>query len=132
MRWCAGFFEGCVRYGVRVDGVERGEVDPKTGKLRGFEVRWRGRDGDGRIEGRAMARHVVIAVGGEPNVPEPFRNASGEFCFLEAPRSFPKHTHASYEKAKRIKVRQRRHIPTLYCFSQSSFSIPLLQKWNLG
>ncbi len=71
LRWCAGQFEGSgrVEYGVEVESVKVAEkgVD---GKVRSFEVVGRGEDG-GKIVRRA--RHVVVAVGGRPVIPEILR-----------------------------------------------------------
>jgi L-ornithine N5-oxygenase len=75
MRWCAGHFDGLVAYGAEVEAVtptastrgEGGKV-PKAPKVGGFEVRWK--TAGGPNSNSAVARNVVVALGGEAAVPE--------------------------------------------------------------
>lgn len=68
LRWCAGHFEqeGKVAYGMEVEGVRVGEKR-KDGKVTSFTVTARDRHGDLMTR---RARHVVIAVGGRPVIPQ--------------------------------------------------------------
>lgn len=68
LRWCAGAFErkGQVEYGMEVEGVKIGHRGAE-GKVDSFEVR--ARNSEGKVVVR-RARHVVIAVGGRPVIPD--------------------------------------------------------------
>jgi len=66
MAWCASHFEGCVRYGQ--DAVSVAPIGEKP--IQNWAVR--SRDVKKGQEKRLTARHVVIAVGGEPNIPKAF------------------------------------------------------------
>ncbi|EHL01090.1 putative L-ornithine 5-monooxygenase [Glarea lozoyensis 74030] len=68
LRWCAGHFEkeGKVAYGMQVEDVEGGERDSK-GKILNWKVTALSQNGE-RIQRKA--RHVVIAVGGRPVIPQ--------------------------------------------------------------
>lgn len=68
LRWCASHFErqGKVAYGMEVEGVRVGERGA-DGKVTSWEVTARSSNGD-LI--RRKARHVVIAVGGRPVIPQ--------------------------------------------------------------
>ncbi|TVY53611.1 L-ornithine N(5)-monooxygenase [Lachnellula cervina] len=68
LRWCASHFEreGKVGYGMEVEGVRVGERGA-DGKVTSWEVTARYLNGD--LVGR-KARHVVIAVGGRPVIPQ--------------------------------------------------------------
>jgi L-ornithine N5-oxygenase len=69
LRWCAGFFErkGEVRYGMEVLGVRVGSRGAEGTPVESFEVTARNEVGD---MVKRKARHVVIAVGGRPVVPD--------------------------------------------------------------
>jgi L-ornithine N5-oxygenase len=68
LRWCAGHFEqeGKVVYGVEVESLRVGDK-AKDGKVSSFSVT--ARDSNGQLFER-RARHVVIAVGGRPFLPQ--------------------------------------------------------------
>lgn len=68
LRWCAAHFEreGKVAYGMEVDGVRVAEKS-KDGKVTSFNVT--ARDQNANLVTR-RARHVVIAVGGRPVIPQ--------------------------------------------------------------
>ena len=68
LRWCAGHFEreGKVAYGMEVEGVRVAEKS-KDGKVTSFSVTARDQNGSLVIR---RARHVVIAVGGRPIIPQ--------------------------------------------------------------
>jgi L-ornithine N5-oxygenase len=68
MRWCAEHFEDVVDYGQSVESVEVDSRNSKTGAVESFSVR-----SLDKTTGRpslTKARHVVIAVGGRPNMPK--------------------------------------------------------------
>lgn len=67
LRWCASFFEkeGCVEYGMEAKGVSVGDKSG-DGRVSNFIVS--ARSPAGEIVSR-RARHVVIAVGGQPAIP---------------------------------------------------------------
>ena len=68
LRWCASHFEreGKVGYGMEVEGVRVGER-ASDGKVTNWEVTARSSNGD---LVRKKAKHVVIAVGGRPVIPQ--------------------------------------------------------------
>ncbi|TVY37429.1 L-ornithine N(5)-monooxygenase [Lachnellula subtilissima] len=68
LRWCASHFEkeGKVGYGMEVEGVRVGEKGA-DGKVTSWEVTARSSNGD---LVRRKAKHVVIAVGGRPVIPQ--------------------------------------------------------------
>lgn len=68
MRWCASHFEDLVEYNENVDAITAGETNSETGALQYFEVTSSNRT-TGKQYGR-RAKHVVIAVGGRPNIPQ--------------------------------------------------------------
>jgi len=72
LRWCASHFEreGKVAYGMEVKGVRAGEMNA-DGKVTSWEVTARNQTGNPVTR---FARHVVIAVGGQPVIP---RNMQG-------------------------------------------------------
>ncbi|KAM3086262.1 hypothetical protein ACMFMG_000399 [Clarireedia jacksonii] len=71
LRWCASHFEkdGCVRYGSEVRSVV---PDSQGGKIGAFEVL--ASDASSGEEVTYAARHVVVAVGGQPSVPASLQN----------------------------------------------------------
>ncbi|EZF30464.1 L-ornithine N(5)-monooxygenase [Trichophyton mentagrophytes] len=70
MKWCASKFANLVRYGTEVLDVTPSEVDPLTGKVHSFTVRSKNLE-TGEVTTR-KARHVVVAIGGKPNIPAEF------------------------------------------------------------
>jgi L-ornithine N5-monooxygenase len=68
LRWCASHFEreGKVGYGMEVEGVRVGEKGA-DGKATSWEVNARSSNGE---LVRRKAKHVVIAVGGRPVIPQ--------------------------------------------------------------
>ncbi|KAG9237780.1 putative L-ornithine 5-monooxygenase [Amylocarpus encephaloides] len=68
LRWCAGHFEreGKVAYGMQVEDVAAGERN-QDGQVLNWEVTARTQNGE-LIKRRA--KHVVIAVGGRPVIPQ--------------------------------------------------------------
>ncbi|EEQ27378.1 putative taxifolin 8-monooxygenase [Microsporum canis] len=70
MRWCASKFANLVRYGTEVIDVNPAETDPVTGKVHHFTVRSKNLE-TGEISIR-KSRHVVVAIGGKPNMPAEF------------------------------------------------------------
>lgn len=70
MRWCAGHFDNVVDYGQEVQSVEAGQKDPVTGAIEHFAVAAKDRI-SGQIS-TIKAKHVVIAAGGKPSIPECF------------------------------------------------------------
>jgi len=70
MRWCAEHFENSVCYGREITKVEQ-DLNDKTGLVDGFRVQWN--DLTTGQAGSALARHVVVATGGRPFVPEIFK-----------------------------------------------------------
>lgn len=68
MRWCAGHFDEVVDYSQDVESIKAGRTNSKTGAIQEFEVASRDRR-NGRIVTR-RAKHVVIAAGGKPNIPQ--------------------------------------------------------------
>lgn len=70
MRWCAEHFDNSVRYGREITKVDQ-VLNDNTGLVDGFKVQWNDiATGD---TGMAHARHVVVATGGSPFVPEIFK-----------------------------------------------------------
>ena len=68
MRWCAGHFGNVVDYNQDVKTVEVGQKDAKTDAVEFFNVRsWHGLRNEFVT---LQARHVVIAIGGKPNIPK--------------------------------------------------------------
>lgn len=66
MTWCASHFEGCVRYGQDVVSVAPiGEKPIQNWAVTSRDIR---KDQEEML----TARHVVIAVGGKPNIPKAF------------------------------------------------------------
>ncbi|EFQ97798.1 L-ornithine 5-monooxygenase [Nannizzia gypsea CBS 118893] len=70
MKWCASKFANLVRYGTEVLDVTPSETDPITGKVQFFTVSSKDLE-TGEITTR-KARHVVVAIGGKPNIPAEF------------------------------------------------------------
>jgi L-ornithine N5-monooxygenase len=68
MKWCAGFFDDVVDFGRTVQSVTAGHVDPETGSIESFAVT--SVDHLTGQEATLRAKHVVIATGGRPNIPE--------------------------------------------------------------
>lgn len=66
MRWCADHFAEVVDYNQNVEMLAAGQTDPNTGVVQCFYVR--SSDKCGRTWAR-RAKHVVVAVGGRPNIP---------------------------------------------------------------
>jgi L-ornithine N5-oxygenase len=68
LRWCASHFEkeGKVAYGTEVEGVRAGERNA-DGKVTSWEVTARDQAGNSVTR---LAKHVVIAVGGRPVIPQ--------------------------------------------------------------
>lgn len=78
LKWCASHFEkaGLVSYGTQVASVDEGAEEKLEGKVRRWRVGLkRGNSED--VEYR-WARHVVIAVGGRPSIPETFSSLKNE------------------------------------------------------
>ncbi|KAF3491149.1 uncharacterized protein GIQ15_00666 [Arthroderma uncinatum] len=74
MKWCASKFANLVRYGTEVIDVTPSAIDPLTGKIHSFTVRSKDLE-TGEITTR-KARHVVVAIGGKPNIPSGFPSNS--------------------------------------------------------
>ncbi|KAK2868093.1 hypothetical protein FQN49_003166 [Arthroderma sp. PD_2] len=74
MKWCASKFANLVSYGTEVIDVMPSAVDPQTGKVHHFTVRSKNLE-TGEITSR-KSRHVVVAIGGKPNIPSGFPNNS--------------------------------------------------------
>ncbi|CAZ80363.1 unnamed protein product [Tuber melanosporum] len=67
MAWCASHFENCVRYGQDVVSVAPiGEKPIQSWAVTSRDIK------NGQ-EKRLTARHVIIAVGGKPNIPKAFQ-----------------------------------------------------------
>lgn len=66
LTWCAGHFEDRVRYGETVLGVDPVKAESL---VNGFKITSLDSNSISRTR---TARHVVIAVGGRPNIPKPF------------------------------------------------------------
>jgi hypothetical protein len=75
LRWCAEHFDDSVLYSHAVDRVEQDEIITKSGKVKSFKV-----FSNGQV---FHARHVVIAAGGKPFVPDVFE----PFTFGKWPRA---------------------------------------------
>lgn len=73
LRWCASHFEDVVEYGQEVVSIKSIDVDTTTGKVTSFSVTSRDLSSQQLVTRRA--RHVVIAVGGKPNIPKEFVNS---------------------------------------------------------
>ncbi|KAL9094748.1 MAG: hypothetical protein Q9165_003019 [Trypethelium subeluteriae] len=70
MRWCASWFDEVVAYGQDVFEIAPGYSDEATSEaIRYFTVKSKDIRTGAIIQRRA--RHVVIAVGGKPNIPKP-------------------------------------------------------------
>ncbi|EMC92574.1 hypothetical protein BAUCODRAFT_59325, partial [Baudoinia panamericana UAMH 10762] len=70
MRWCASHFEDVVDYGQAVQSIRPGSTNPVTGQVDTFDVVVKSlRFGEVYT---LRTKHVVIAVGGKPNMPECF------------------------------------------------------------
>ncbi|KZF19678.1 putative L-ornithine 5-monooxygenase [Xylona heveae TC161] len=69
LRWCAGWFDDVVSYGQEVVDIVPEKLNGEQEKINGFTVRSRNVK-TGEITTR-KARHVVIAVGGKPKIPQP-------------------------------------------------------------
>ena len=67
MRWCAGHFDDVVEYGCDVEAVDTGPGHPKTGAVQYFHVKAKDRTSGHFITRKA--KNVVIAIGGEPHIP---------------------------------------------------------------
>ncbi|KAI9724315.1 MAG: hypothetical protein M1812_000382 [Candelaria pacifica] len=68
MRWCASWFDDVVRYGQEVMAILPEKSSIRSGKVDSFVVK--SKDiATGLIKTR-RARHVVIAVGGKPSIPQ--------------------------------------------------------------
>lgn len=70
LRWCASHFEDVVEYGQDVVSIKPVDIDAATGKVTSFSVTSRDSSSNRLVTRRA--RHVVIAVGGKPNIPKEF------------------------------------------------------------
>ena len=68
LRWCAGHFDDVVDYNQDVDSVQVGKKDPETGTVEYFQVKSFDRSTEKFVT--RQAKHVVIAVGGKPNIPK--------------------------------------------------------------
>lgn len=68
MRWCAGWFDEVVEYDQEVIDVTPEEPDRGSSRINAFLVKSR-HGATGEIINR-RARHVVIAVGGQPDMPK--------------------------------------------------------------
>ncbi|KAK3690648.1 hypothetical protein LTR37_019050 [Vermiconidia calcicola] len=71
MRWCANHFSDVVDYDQAVEAVDVGQTNEKTGAVEYFAVKSWNRSTGERLVRRA--KHVVIAVGGKPNIPKCLR-----------------------------------------------------------
>ena len=69
LRWCAGWFEDVVAYGQETFEIIPGGPATNAGPVESFTVRSRNTINGEVIERRA--RHVVIAIGGQPEIPKP-------------------------------------------------------------
>ena len=72
MRWCAGHFDDVVEYGCDVEAVDAGPGHPKTGAVQYFHVKAKDRTSGHFITRKA--KNVVIAIGGEPHIPNCLRS----------------------------------------------------------
>jgi L-ornithine N5-oxygenase len=77
MRWCADHFAAAVKYGKEVICVEPNRRGLSQEKIRAFRVLWR--DVNGLDDESVLARHVVVAAGGEPHIPEEFKPFTGMY-----------------------------------------------------
>lgn len=71
LRWCAGWFAEVVEYDQDVLDVTPVQASTSDSKIRSFLVR--SRNGTTGEITHCRARHVVIAVGGRPTLPESLR-----------------------------------------------------------
>ncbi|KAF1813070.1 FAD/NAD(P)-binding domain-containing protein [Eremomyces bilateralis CBS 781.70] len=89
MRWCAQKFDHVVRYGQEVIQIApEKQVSVANGPVQVFEVASRDlRTGTQTVH---RARNVVIAVGGQPQIPAPFPNSnprvihSSQYAYMPA------------------------------------------------
>ncbi len=78
MRWCSSHFSKSVRYSAEITKVIHNK-NPQTGKVDSFTVQWT--DHTTGVVQEQVARHVVIATGGCPFVPEIFKlHTAGKFA----------------------------------------------------
>ncbi|WPG99456.1 hydroxylase [Acrodontium crateriforme] len=68
MKWCASWFEDVVDYDQTVQAVEVGNKDPLSGAVEYFNVS--SLDQTTGVVTTRKAKHVVIATGGQPNIPK--------------------------------------------------------------
>lgn len=68
LRWCASHFQDVVEYGQEVVSIKPEGLDAATGKVTSFSVTSRDLATNELVTRRT--RHVVIAVGGKPNLPK--------------------------------------------------------------
>lgn len=73
LRWCAGHFEDVVDYNQSVESVDVGRTNPASGKVESFAVKCK--DQHTGTLATLRTRHVVVAVGGTPNIPKCLRTA---------------------------------------------------------
>nr|POE78650.1 l-ornithine n(5)-monooxygenase [Quercus suber] len=81
MKWCAGWFSEVVDYGHSVESVKVGKTNSDTGAVEHFVVT--SLDYATGLSTSIKTKHVVIATGGRPNLPE---------CL---PRDHPRIIHSS-------------------------------------
>ncbi|MGU3540838.1 lysine N(6)-hydroxylase/L-ornithine N(5)-oxygenase family protein [Methylobacterium sp. A54F] len=72
LAWAAEHFAAVTVYGERVASVS---PEVRDGRLVAFSVESRGPDGAATLR---RCRHLVVAAGGDPVVPEPFRALAGD------------------------------------------------------
>lgn len=82
MKWCAGWFDEVVEYRREVVQVTPKTQSAKSSRTDSFLVETR--DTKSGETQSFQAKHVVVAVGGKPNIPEPF------------PSNHPKVLHSSW------------------------------------
>lgn len=70
LRWCASHFEDAVAYNQDVASIKPADIDTTSGKVTSFSVTSRDLSSGELVTRRT--RHVVIAVGGKPNIPKEF------------------------------------------------------------
>ena len=88
MRWCAGWFEEVVSYGEEVLDIEQNKGS--TDKVQSFTVTYRNIH-SGKTSTR-RAKNVVIAAGGQPNIPAPL------------PQNHPRVLHSSQYRTASSKI----------------------------
>ena len=95
MRWCAGHFDDVVSYSEEVVAVDPIKVSGGSKKIAGFSVTTR--NILTKETSTRRARHVVIAAGGRPKIPDGFpqnhpRVLHSSQYKVQTPKAFPDRT----------------------------------------